>query len=364
MSDHIEHACPRCGSMLCAETCAFPTTDAEIDAPARDARPVLDLEPIEARAEKAWPGPWYVERRHVTTALGAALVKHAICEVPETYIAHCGNDLTFIAKSRTDIPALSAEVRALRLDLARVTAERDAAVKREVAQSIALEDTNALLETAQRERDAARQEADLNDGWLKKHCEERDNAVAREQEAIRSREFAVKQAAMLKTQRDAAIARAEAAEKERDAYENPLVQSEHALRIQAERDRDAALAVPADARGVWLCVRPAVAAFAEAMEAQLRANDGKGDWIRDSAIGLFEHMMEEVEELREEIRLPVVSRAVTRIQREAADVGNMAMMVADVCGALGNALPAPIIGARLAALAPTPAPDAKENPHA
>jgi hypothetical protein len=123
-------------------------------------------------------------------------------------------------------------------------------------------------------------------------------------------------------------------------------------------------------------VRPEVLAFALLMERELRINDHKGGWKNDTARGLVRHMVEEAHELREQVfrkgywpvwrpaqpgeenepgrevmalysrgetsfqvidRYEFVSseRSTQRIGSEAADLANMAMMVADVCGALG-----------------------------
>jgi NTP pyrophosphatase (non-canonical NTP hydrolase) len=100
--------------------------------------------------------------------------------------------------------------------------------------------------------------------------------------------------------------------------------------------------------------RPAVVAFANAMEAKLRANDHKGGWDRDSPDALMARLEEEYAELRVvvhrhlyEVRAMTGMRSVDEIPfgfglteeavlGEAADVANFAMMIADVCGALGD----------------------------
>lgn len=83
-------------------------------------------------------------------------------------------------------------------------------------------------------------------------------------------------------------------------------------------------------------LRPEVAAFAQMMERKLRANDFKPGWKGDSPSALCRRVDEEVGELRD-----AVSRGapVALIAEEAADVGNMAMMVADVCGGLDSDAP-------------------------
>ena len=107
-----------------------------------------------------------------------------------------------------------------------------------------------------------------------------------------------------------------------------------ALRADAER------ASPAEPSG-W---RPEVRAFADLMEAQLRDNDHKPGWKNDSDLDLFERLGEESAELlaalhRHAKRLSwgdhwVMEDTAPRVGREAADVANFAMMIADVCGAL------------------------------
>ncbi len=76
--------------------------------------------------------------------------------------------------------------------------------------------------------------------------------------------------------------------------------------------------------------------FAIAMEEKLRANDHKGGWEEEPPADLYEHLQEEVEELGEAIGYGITGQCDDRklILAEAADVANMAMMVADVCGAL------------------------------
>lgn len=89
-----------------------------------------------------------------------------------------------------------------------------------------------------------------------------------------------------------------------------------------------------------LTLRPAVAAFAQAMEAELRENEHKGGrvaWRQDAPIDLLRRVREETEELDLEIFHTCETRGVLNLGKvlsEAADVANMAMMVADACGAL------------------------------
>lgn len=94
--------------------------------------------------------------------------------------------------------------------------------------------------------------------------------------------------------------------------------------------------------GEW---RPEVVAFANIMEAKLQENDHKGGWKTDDAEDLFVRLGEECVELSEAIGLWRIqddwrSAALhllacrKNVAREAADVANFAMMIADVCGAL------------------------------
>jgi hypothetical protein len=86
--------------------------------------------------------------------------------------------------------------------------------------------------------------------------------------------------------------------------------------------------------------RPEVVAFADLMERQLRANDHKPGWKHDEPFDLQERVEQEAAELSTAVaewegHTGYTEAALSRaVGREAADVGNMAMMVADVCGAL------------------------------
>ena len=108
------------------------------------------------------------------------------------------------------------------------------------------------------------------------------------------------------------------------------------------RDYILSLALPALGVEGW---RPEVRAFADLMEAKLRENDHKAGWKGEDASDLFPRIAEEADELwramvRHSKRLSwgdawvMETDTVERIGREAADVANFAMMIADVCGAL------------------------------
>lgn len=81
-------------------------------------------------------------------------------------------------------------------------------------------------------------------------------------------------------------------------------------------------------------VRPQVAAFAIAMEERLRANEHKGGWSACRPDWLWYRLMEEACELKNEIDKAGVAWNGASVLHEAADVANMAMMVADVTGGL------------------------------
>jgi NTP pyrophosphatase (non-canonical NTP hydrolase) len=75
--------------------------------------------------------------------------------------------------------------------------------------------------------------------------------------------------------------------------------------------------------------------FADHMERKLRDNDHKGGWSDSDPFLLLEHLKEEVDELDEAVESYMQDpyknlELMNRVIDEAADVGNMAMMVADV----------------------------------
>jgi len=92
-----------------------------------------------------------------------------------------------------------------------------------------------------------------------------------------------------------------------------------------------------------LDVREVVARFALLMEQKLRENDHKGGWDGDYPDALMERLRQEADELDRVLRRgdnPITSPAgwsdsdCAEVAREAADVANFAMMIADVCGGL------------------------------
>lgn len=100
--------------------------------------------------------------------------------------------------------------------------------------------------------------------------------------------------------------------------------------------------------------RPEVVAFADAMEAQLKANDHKPGWKNDDPHALLKRLVEETAELKAVLpnRIePCSHRGLSEcnhlfpnggwsdhdhnaVLKEAADAANFAMMIADVCGGL------------------------------
>ena len=104
---------------------------------------------------------------------------------------------------------------------------------------------------------------------------------------------------------------------------------------------------------VPIAQRPAVRWFAVAMERELRENDHKGTWDRCTLGYLAKRLREEVEELvsaatdghinanigDEGYRVTQWTESdAGRVLSEAADVGNFAMMIADVCASRSRSL--------------------------
>ncbi len=75
-----------------------------------------------------------------------------------------------------------------------------------------------------------------------------------------------------------------------------------------------------------------VQAYAVTMEEKLRAHDDRPGWKNDDAWDLFTHLEDEVGELQE--LMTYTDSDKSKIRGEAADIGNMAMMVCDVLGHL------------------------------
>ncbi len=85
-------------------------------------------------------------------------------------------------------------------------------------------------------------------------------------------------------------------------------------------------------------LRPKLVAFARVMERKLRENDHKGGWEDEDIEWLMERLTGEVAELSKALTTPndgpLSERRRRSAVREAADVANFAMMVADVLGGL------------------------------
>lgn len=75
-----------------------------------------------------------------------------------------------------------------------------------------------------------------------------------------------------------------------------------------------------------LQLRSVVRLFAEMMEARLRANNHKPGWRNDDLHDLLFRLQEE----REELIIAMLGEDADAVLREAADVANFAMMIADV----------------------------------
>lgn len=100
-------------------------------------------------------------------------------------------------------------------------------------------------------------------------------------------------------------------------------------------------------------MRKEVKMFAEIMEQQLAANDHKGHWGGCRPEWLLARLTEEAGELAQAllqrddaIRLMNTAQRGTlnpkhaeRIAKEAADVANFALMIADVCGGVKEPVP-------------------------
>lgn len=107
--------------------------------------------------------------------------------------------------------------------------------------------------------------------------------------------------------------------------------------LKSYRDRIAELEQQADENNDKLMIalaendfrrkqqRPCIRHFAEKMEFKLRENDHKGGWKNCDAASLVKRLREETDELE----VALEKGTVEEICREAADVGNFAMMIFD-----------------------------------
>ena len=75
-------------------------------------------------------------------------------------------------------------------------------------------------------------------------------------------------------------------------------------------------------------LRPEILWFAEQMEKKLQSNDYKGGWNDCSIKYLLYSLKEEIKELSDELNQKSNS---SNIIKEAADIANFAMMIADKC---------------------------------
>jgi len=94
-----------------------------------------------------------------------------------------------------------------------------------------------------------------------------------------------------------------------------------------------------DDAGALRFMRPSVRRFAAAMEAQLRKNDDKGSegWMYETYDAMLSRLADETKELKGEVvklaKIPEdgdATNTLERIVKEAADVANFAMFVADL----------------------------------
>lgn len=79
--------------------------------------------------------------------------------------------------------------------------------------------------------------------------------------------------------------------------------------------------------------RRAVERFALGMERKLRQNDYKGGWKQMSVDEMLERLDEEVEELKKALH-PMRKENPQRVFKEAVDVANFCLFIADNLGAL------------------------------
>jgi hypothetical protein len=87
-------------------------------------------------------------------------------------------------------------------------------------------------------------------------------------------------------------------------------------------------------------LRPEVAAFAMLMEAELRKHDDRPGWKKENVQWLYSRLIDELQELF----VAIPTQVAGTIGKEAADVANFAMMIADVSGSLEPRPPAPSPG--------------------
>jgi NTP pyrophosphatase (non-canonical NTP hydrolase) len=80
-------------------------------------------------------------------------------------------------------------------------------------------------------------------------------------------------------------------------------------------------------------LRPEVERFAMGMERKLRQNDFKGGWKQMTVDEMLERLDEEVEELKKALH-PMRKENPQRVFKEAVDVANFCLFIADNAGAL------------------------------
>lgn len=129
------------------------------------------------------------------------------------------------------------------------------------------------------------------------------------------------------------LSRSNAALRRENAEARAALTAATARAVKAEKERD-----EADSTASFV-LRPEVAAFAMLMEEKLLLNDHRPGWKNDDVLALIARLHEETRELVRAIGEGVDPAVVhAEIGREAADVANFAMMIADVCGALDDGM--------------------------
>lgn len=97
-------------------------------------------------------------------------------------------------------------------------------------------------------------------------------------------------------------------------------------------DDEPTVVLESTAQEFYAYLRPAVRAMARRMEDELRQNDHKGDWKDCRSDVLYSLLLVEMDELAN----AVVEGDPDHIASEAGDVGNYALMIADVMGGLSG----------------------------
>jgi hypothetical protein len=97
----------------------------------------LDLDAIQARADKATPGPWDIFTIASEAGTSSRIFREGelpvdLAHIPMDWNGE-GENAAFIAHARADVPALVAEARALRAEVAREREEKETLLSRMLA---------------------------------------------------------------------------------------------------------------------------------------------------------------------------------------------------------------------------------------